>query len=523
METQRRILWVDDEIDLLRPHIILLEQRGYDVSTCSNGTDAIELVQRESFGLVFLDESMVGMSGLEVLEALKSIDPSLPVVMVTKNEQESLMDEAIGRKIDDYLTKPVNPAQILAACKKFLESRRISEQKFTQEYFKGFNELSNRLMNRASWEDWVDIYQKMVQWSIDLDEHPDLGFHQTLADQWQECNRQFSRYVTDEYMSWLNDKPRPGMPLLSPHIFDEVVLPRLRNGRRTVVFVIDCMRLDQWLVMEEFIRPLFTVSKSFYSSILPTATPYARNAIFSGLFPADLAKHYPAWAPQDSESEHSQNAYEKELLEAYVKRRFVNLESPLQYVKIIDTDFGKRIESDLHRIVKSPLTAIVVNAVDMIAHSRSDYAILREIAPDESAYRSLTRSWFQHSSFFGMLRTLSAMKDVDVIVTTDHGSIRCMHGVKVLGDRDTSTNLRYKIGRNVKAEERHAMLVKSPEQLRLPRTSVTQNMIIAKEDFYFVYPTDYHHYLNKYKDGFQHGGISMEEMILPVVILEPKS
>jgi CheY-like chemotaxis protein len=523
MEAQRRILWVDDEIDLLRPHIILLEQRGYLVSTSSNGADAIEMVRRGSFGLVFLDESMVGMSGLEVLEALKSLDASLPVVMVTKNEQESLMDEAIGRKIDDYLTKPVNPAQILAACKKFLESRRIAEQKFTQDYFKGFNELSARLSDRLTWEDWVDIYQKLVQWSIDLDLHPDLGFQQTLTDQWQECNRLFSKYVADGYTSWLGEKPTGGSPLLSPHLLDEFVLPRIRSGRKTVMFVIDCMRLDQWLVMEEFIRPLFSVSKRYYSSILPTATPYARNSIFSGLYPADIAKHYPSWAPQDSETEHSQNAHEKELLEAYVKRRFVELQSPLQYVKIIDTDFGKRIENDLHRIVKSPLTAIVVNAVDMIAHSRSDHAILREIAPDESAYRSLTRSWFQHSSFFGMLRILSGMKDVDVIITTDHGSIRCLHGVKVMGDRDTTTNLRYKMGRNVKAEERHAMIVKNPEQLRLPKSSVTSNMIIAKEDFFFVYPTEYHHYLNKYKDGFQHGGISMEEMILPVVILEPKS
>ncbi len=522
MEPLKSILWVDDEIDLLRPHIILLEQRGYAVSTVSNGEDAIEMASSKNFGLIFLDESMVGMSGLDVLLALKAQDSSRPVVMVTKNEQESLMDEAIGRKIDDYLTKPVNPAQILAACKKFLESRKIAEQKITQDYFQGFNEINRLLSDRASWSGWLDIYQKMVQWSLDLDAHPELGFNQTLHDQWQECNKQFSRFVNDNYRSWLGDKPVADAPMLSPHIMDEFVLPRLRDKRKTVLFVIDCMRLDQWLVMEEFVRPLFNVEKRFYSSILPTATPFARNALFAGLYPAEIAKHYPQWAPSDEESEHSQNAHEKELFDAYLKRRYVDLGADFNYVKIIDTDYGKRIENDIHRLVKAPFTAIVVNAVDMIAHSRSDHAILKEIAPDESAYRSLTRSWFQHSSFFGMLRSLAAMKNVDVIITTDHGSIRCMHGVKVLGDRDTTTNLRYKIGRSVKAEERHAMQIRNPEDIRLARGSVTSNMIIAREDFYFVYPTDYHHYLNKYKDGFQHGGISLEEMILPVVILDAK-
>ncbi len=522
MEQQKTILWVDDEIDLLRPHIILLEQRGYQVATAANGEDAIELCKTHSYGLVFLDESMVGMSGLDVLLELKAQDASRPVVMVTKNEQESLMDEAIGRKIDDYLTKPVNPAQILAACKKFLESRKIAEQKITQDYFQGFNEISRRLMEPLGWNDWLEIYQKLVQWSMDLDAHPELGFTQTLRDQYQECNRLFSKFVTEGYRDWLEDKPSANKPLLSPHILDEYIVPRMRNGRNTVFFVIDCMRLDQWLVMEELLRPLFNVQKSFYSSILPTATPFARNSIFSGLYPADLAKHYPQWAPNDADSEHSQNAHEKELLEAFLKRRYIDLPNELHYLKIIDTDFGKRVENDIHRLAKGRLTAIVVNAVDMIAHSRSDHAIMKEIAPDESAYRSLTKSWFLHSSFYGMLKTLAGMPNVDIVITTDHGSIRCLHGVKVLGDRDTTTNLRYKIGRSVKAEDRHAMQVKNPEDLRLPREAVTQNMIIAKEDYYFVYPTDYHHYLNKYKDGFQHGGISLEEMILPVVILEPK-
>lgn len=522
MDSTKSILWVDDEIDLLRPHIILLQQRGYSVSTATNGEDAVELARSNNYGLVFLDESMVGMSGLDTLLQLKAQDASRPVVMVTKNEQESIMEEAIGRKIDDYLTKPVNPAQILAACKKFLEAKKIAEQKITQDYFQGFNEITRRLFDRMEWSDWLEIYQKLVNWSIELDAHPELGFAQTLRDQWRECNQQFSKFVEENYRDWLTDKPQQGNPLLSPHIMDEYVVPSVKKAKHTIFFVIDCMRLDQWLVMEEFIRPLFNVTKSYYSSILPTATPYARNAIFSGLFPMDIAKHYPQWAPNEMQDEHSQNAHEKDLLNALLKRRSLQLRNEMQYIKIIDTDFGKKIENDIHRIAKNHLTAIVVNAVDMIAHSRSDYAILKEIAPDESAYRTLTRSWFQHSSFYGMLRTLAGMKDVNIIITTDHGSVRCMHGVKAFGDRDTTTCLRYKMGRNVKTEERNAIIVKNPEDYRLARDTVTSNMIIAKEDFFFVYPTDYHHYLNKYRDSFQHGGISLEEMILPVVILEAK-
>ncbi|MBL7998294.1 MAG: bifunctional response regulator/alkaline phosphatase family protein [Candidatus Kapabacteria bacterium] len=522
MDRSKSILWVDDEIDLLRPHIILLQQRGYMVETATNGEDALTLAQSNHYGLVFLDESMVGMSGLDTLLGLKLQDASRPVVMVTKNEQESIMDEAIGRKIDDYLTKPVNPAQILAACKKFLEAKKIVEQKFTQTYFQGFNEISQRLNDNLTWNDWLDIYQKLVGWSMELDTHPELGFAQTLNDQWRECNRIFSRFVEKNYADWLTDKPKEGNPLLSPHILDEFVLPRVKKAKHTIFFVVDCMRLDQWLVMEEFLRPLFNVTKSYYSGILPTATPYARNSIFSGLYPADIAKHYPQWAPDESRDEHSQNAHEKDLLGAYLKRKFVELNNDLQYIKIIDTDFGKKIENDITRIAKNHFTAVVVNAMDMIAHSRSDYAILKEIAPDESAYRSLTRSWFQHSSLYGMLRTLAGMKDVNIVITTDHGSVRCLHGVKALGDRDTSTCLRYKMGRNVKADDKNAMQIKNPAQYRLPQTSMTTNMIIAKEDYYFVYPTDFNHYLSKYRDSFQHGGISLEEMILPVVILEQR-
>ncbi len=520
-----KILWVDDEIELLKPHLILLEQRGYEVNTATNGEDAIELAQDKRYDLIFLDEMMVGISGLETLDVLKDIDASVPVVMVTKNEQESLMEEAIGRKIDDYLTKPVNPTQILAACKKFLETRRITESKLTQDFHQEYSVISRRLLDRMDWSEWLDVYLKLVQRSIELDAHPDTGLEQSLRDQWKECNAEFSKFIESEYKGWLVDRQdrADGMPLLSPHVLDQWLVPPLANGNPTFFIVVDCMRMDQWMVMEELIRPLFTIQRDYYCGILPTATPYARNAIFAGLYPTEINKHYPQFTIDErGHDEHALNRNEKELLNLFLQRRRIKLKDELQYVKIIDTEFGKRIEADILRYARHQLTAIVINAVDMIAHSRSDYPILKEIAPDESAYRTLTRSWFLHSSFYGILRTLATVPNVQIVITTDHGSVRCLRGAKVIGDRETTTNLRYKIGRNVKAEERDALVIRDPESWRIPAAGVTTTTVIAKEDRYFVYPTDYHHYLTKYRDSFQHGGISLEEMVLPVVTLKAR-
>lgn len=521
-QTKGNILWVDDEIELLRPHIILLEHRGYEVSTATNGEDALELFREGKPDLVFLDESMVGMSGLEALAAFKESNASTPVVMVTKNEAETLMDEAIGRKIDDYLTKPVNPAQILAACKKFLESRQLTSAKFTQEYLHGFNDVAQQMRAQLTWPEWVDIYTKLVSWSMELDTFPDLGLDETLNNQWREANAEFSKFVESDYRRWLDNKGAKDVPLLSPDIVDKFVVPHLRSNSPTFFFVVDCMRLDQWLLMEELLRPYFTVEREYYSSILPTATPYARNAIFAGLYPLDIQQRYPEYWMDGNGDDHSQNKYEKELLGKLLERRRVRLRNDIKYVKILDTDFGKKIEGEILSYTQNHLNVIVVNVVDMIAHSRSDYPILKEIAPNEPAYRSLTKSWFQHSSLFGMLKLLAGVPDARIVITTDHGSVRCMRGAKALGDKDTSTCLRFKFGRNVKAESRNAMFVRNPEELKLPRHSVATNYIIAKEDYYFVYPTDYNYYLSHYRDSFQHGGISLEEMILPVITLQSK-
>lgn len=521
-QSKGRILWIDDEIELLKPHIILLEQRGYEVETATNGEDAIEMVKKKHYDLTFLDESMVGISGLDTLPILKEIDPSTPVVMVTKNEAESVMEDAIGRKIDDYLTKPVNPAQILAACKKFLEFERISQEKITQDYIQGLNQITSLLYDNLNWNDWKEIYIKLVTWSLELDKHPQLGFQETLQNQWRECNTVFSKFIEDNYQDWIHRKT-PDAPLFSPEIVEKFVVSKLKGSNPVFFIVVDCMRLDQWLIMEEHLRPFYNFKKDYYTAILPTATPYARNSIFAGLFPIDIQRHYPQWWVNELNSEdYKLNAYEKELFEEQLKRKRAPLNTPLQYIKIHDTDFGKKIESDIMKYARNHLTAIVVNAVDMIAHSRSDFAILKEIAPNESAYRSLTSSWFQHSSLFGILKSISEIKNVKIILTTDHGSIRCMRGVKVIGDKETSTNLRYKFGKNVKAEQRYAIQLKDPADFKLPRLGITVNNIIAKEDFYFVYPTDYHYYLGKYRDSFQHGGVSMEEMIVPIIELIPR-
>ncbi len=517
-----KILWIDDEIDLLKPHIILIEQRGYSVDKTTNGEDAVELVRQKHFDLIFLDESMVGLSGLDALPMLKQIDASTPIVMVTKNEAESVMEEAIGKNIDDYLTKPVNPTQIIAAIIRHLESHKIKSEKIAQEYLIGFHQISSRILDKLNWNDWLDIYLKLVKWSMELDRNPELGFEQTLRDQWRETNAVFSKFVEDNYFEWIGKNKGDSSPVLSHEVVEHSLLPVLKNSKPTVFFVIDCMRLDQWFTMEELLRPYYTFERDYYSSILPTATPYARNAIFAGLMPIDIQKYYPQWWVGETNSEdHKANAFEKELLEEQLNRKRFKLKNQLNYIKIHETEFGKKIESNILNYAKNQLTAIVVNSVDMIAHSRSDYAILKEIAPDEAAYRSLTRSWFQHSSLFNMLKALSE-EDVNIIITTDHGSIRCMRGVRVLGDRETSTCLRYKFGKNVKAEQRHAMQIQNPNQFKLPNQGITVNNIIAKEDFYFVYPTDFHHYLQKYKDSFQHGGISMEEMIIPIITLNRK-
>ncbi len=520
IDLKRKILWVDDEIELLRSHIRLLEERGYTVDTATNGEDAVTLVRGTTYDLVFLDEMMSGMGGLQTLAEIKELRPEIPVVMITKNEEETLMEDAIGGKISDYLTKPVNPSQVLMACKKFLERKKITEAAISKDYIAEFNEISLSLMEEPKYEEWIGIYSRLVGWALELDHHPELGLRQTLLDQIRECNLAFGKFVERNYRDWVEGGA--GRPPLSPDVVDRFLIPELESDKAVLFFVIDCLRLDQWMVMEDILRDFYSIEKEYYFSILPTATPYARNAIFSGSYPCDLESRSPELWEKSEDDESSRNRYERQYLEKLLERRKISIKPEPKYVKILDAEFGRGIENSINSYAQSKLTSIVVNFVDMLAHGRSDSSLLKEIAPDESAYRSLTRSWFLHSSLFRMLRTLSRNRKVTVILTTDHGSIRSLRGSKVLGDREASTNLRYKYGRNLKSDNKAAIYVKDPLEFKLPRRGVAVNYIIAKEDYYFVYPTDYHKYLNQYRDSFQHGGASMEEVILPVVKLVPK-
>lgn len=515
-----QILWVDDEIDRLQPHIIFLKQKGYDVTPVSNGFDAIHEAEQKLFDLVLLDEMMPGMDGLSVLSKLKELYSEIPIVMITKSEEETLMEEAIGYKITDYLTKPVNPSQILLACKKILKGNEIQNEKFSQAYNLEFSKISYMLMEPLSHTQWIELYKKITDLEIKVDSHSELNQRQTLDDQKFESNIEFGKYIDKNYLSWINQEQEG--PTLSPEVLRKWVKPQLENNEKTVFLLIDCLRYDQWLMIEEPLKDIFKIDTDFHFSILPTATPYSRNAIFSGLFPSEIEKRYPDLWQTGDDDDTSRNRYESELLEMHLQRLGLS-EKKFGYEKIVNQDDLKRLEKNIGNLIDAnDLIALVFNFVDILAHSRADSRVLKELAPNEAAYRSLTYSWFKHSPLYSVFKTF-AQKKVKVVVTTDHGSIRVLHGTKVIGDRDTSTSLRYKYGRSLQANSKHSIYITKPEIWRLPRRGINTTYILAKEDYYFVYPTNYHKYLNQFYDSFQHGGISLEEMILPVVTLESKT
>ena len=518
VELKKKILWVDDEIDLLRPHILFLQERGYSVSGTNSSLDAVELVQKESFDLVLLDEMMPGKDGLTVLTEMKDLNPALPVIMITKSEEERLMDEAIGKRIDDYLTKPVNPSQILSACKKILDKQKIQQGQVTQDYVTNSNLIRNTIAGPTSWHDWIEIHSRLVKWDIELDQSEDLGLKQSHLDQRHECNTEFVKFVERNYLNWLNGSDRP---LLSTDVVSQFIVPELRSDRNVVFIVMDSMRLDQWAAIESLLFDYFTIHREYYFSILPTATPYARNAIFAGLFPGEIAKIYPDLWRKGSDGEGSLNRYEQQLLDRQLAELDLSLQPEPKYSKILDVNEARELAKHIGSYQEIPLTSIVFNFVDILSHGRSESEILQEIAPDESALRSLIRSWFIHSELFSILKTVSQWNST-VILTSDHGSILSTKGATVYGDRETSTNLRYKYGQNLRSNDKHALHIKNPEEYKLPRIGLNANFIIAKEDYFFLYPTKYHQYKRQFQGSFQHGGISLEEMILPVAIMRQK-
>jgi len=516
-EEVRKILWVDDEIEHLKSHIIFLNDRGFEVTPVSSGFDAVQEVKRTQFDLVFLDEMMPGMDGIATLEQIKAISPNLPVVMVTKSEEENLMEEAIGKQITDYLTKPVNPSQVLLVAKRILESKKLLQNQFTRDYVEQSNKLRMKLFGPMEPEDWIEANRLLSTWDVEIDRNPDVGFSQTQIDFRRECNVEFCKYYEKAYPKWMKSKRRP---MLSPDIIGEYVVPHLRKKEKVYFIVIDCMRLDQWLTIESLVSEFFKVDKDYYFSILPTATPFSRNAIFAGEFPDEIDRIIPEiWGSNRSET--SLNAHEEQLLRRQLEKKVVKLDGELRYNKVLDQKEGENLARMIPTYQNVGLMAMVFNFLDLMVHGRSESEILLEIAPDQSAFRSLMKSWFTHSSLFAILKYLSTV-DCKIVITTDHGSILANKGTTVKGRREASTNLRYKYGDNLNINKREVVLIKNPELYHLPRFGVSTTYIFAKEEYYFVYPTQYHKYVSKYANTFQHGGISLEEVILPVITLSPR-
>ena len=512
----QRILWADDEIDLLKPHIMFLRNRGYDLQTANNGRDALETAMAEPFDLIILDENMPGLTGLETLAMIKQKRPHTPVIMITKSEEENIMDQAVGSKIADYLIKPVNPNQILIAIKKHLHSERLVAEKTSRDYREEFADLSTAINNAASIDDWYSLYDRLVFRELEL-ANAGTNMDDLLATQRREANSEFFKWVRRNYQGWLESEAG-NHPLLSHRIFPEVVFPMLDAGEKTVFVLIDNFRLDQWRTIKPLLAEYFDFDESLYTTILPTATQYARNAIFSGLMPVQIQKMFPdLWVDEDEEE--GKNINESPLIATQLER--YRRKDRFSYHKINDNAAGEKLLREFQRLESDNLSVIIFNFIDMLSHARTESRMIRELAATDAAYRSLSESWFRHSSAFEIFRRI-AEKGWKVVLTTDHGTIRVEHPVKVVGDKNTNTNLRYKLGKNLAYNSKQVYEIKTPERYGLPCPNVSTTYIFAGPDDFFAYPNNYKHYVQYYSGTFQHGGISMEEMLVPLIKLNPK-
>ncbi|MBT3253078.1 MAG: response regulator [Candidatus Marinimicrobia bacterium] len=513
-----KILWADDEIDLLRSHVMFLEGKGFQVTTVTNGDDAIALCQNDRFDIVLLDETMPGKDGLETLSILKAEFPALPIIMITKNEEEKLMEEAIGSKISDYLTKPVNPSQILLAIIKILENRQIKQDAVSGQYMSAFADLAFNIEDNPGPQDWINIHNQLSAWELELDDYPDLGFDEMLLQQQHEANDRFTRFVKSNYENWVNvsaDK----RPTLSPDVFSTSVKPLLEQDKKVLMLIIDCMRWDQWLTLEPLLYNDYQIKRDGYFSLLPTTTEYSRNAIFSGLFPDDMQRFHPEW--WGGTDEHSLNRHEAAFLQENIKRSGLELKPEAKYKKIITNREGIQFGKQFGSWGSQKLVTLVVNQVDLLAHRRTDSPLLRELLPNEASYREIVRAWFNNSWIKEVLSSAAKM-GFHVIITSDHGSVRVQQPTQILADREASTNLRFKQGRNLKPSTKDAWFLDKPGRLRIPSTIQNDTLAIAQKMYYFLYPNNYRKYQNKFADTYQHGGLSMWEMIIPLAHLEPK-
>ena len=515
--TNGLLLWADDEMELLRAHLLFLEKKGYEVVTVTNGTDAIEECKKRTFDLVLLDEMMPGLSGLETLQRIKEMAPQVPVVMVTKSEEEDIMNQAIGQQIADYLIKPVNPNQILLTLKKNIHRREIVTETVQSNYQQQFQQLSMQIMDCRSWQDWTDVYKRLVHWELQLSA-TDSSMTEMLQMQKEEANLGFAKFVKKNYLEWIGAKSEDGYPLMSHRVFKERVFPLLNDGHKVMLVVMDNFRYDQWRMLAQEIGDLFDIDEDLYCSILPTATQYARNAIFSGLMPDQIARMFPdLWVDEDEEE--GKNLNEAPLIQTQIER--YRRRDTFSYHKINTSQEADKLMQQFRQLQKNDLNVVVFNFIDMLSHARTESRMVRELANSESAYRSITLSWMRHSVIADFFRQL-AQTDYRVIVTTDHGSIRCTQPVKIIGDRNTNTNLRYKLGKNLSYQDKDLFVIREPQKAQLPSPNLSTSYVFATGDSFFAYPNNYNYYVSYYRDTFQHGGISLEEMMIPIVTMTGK-
>lgn len=509
-----RILWADDEIDLLKPHILFLKAKGYDVVTVSNGRDALDMLEHDTFNLILLDENMPGLSGLETLARINQTHPEIPVIMITKSEEENLMNQAIGNQIADYLIKPVNPNQILLSLKKNLHSGELVAAQTTSDYQQEFQKISSLINTAGSVEDWMEVYRQLVYWELKLAE-TDTAMTELLLMQKRDANSNFCKFVKRHYENWVQTDEHP---LMSHEIFKRKVFPLLDNGEKVCIFLIDNFRLDQWRVVQPLISEWFNIEEDLYTTILPTSTQYARNAIFAGLMPLQIATMYPKlWVEEDEDE--GLNVHESELIQTQLDR--FRRKEQFSYNKLNDSSAGEKFLQKINQLRDIPLNVIVLNFIDMLSHARTESKMIRELANSDAAYRSLTESWFRHSSTLDIFRRLSEM-GFKVIVTTDHGTIRVDNPIKVVGDRNTNTNLRYKVGKNLNYNPKQVYEMHDPKRFGLPCPNLSSTYIYACNEDFFSYPNNYNYYVQYYTGTFQHGGISLQEMLVPLVTLSPK-
>jgi DNA-binding response OmpR family regulator len=515
---EKTILWADDEMDLLKAHLHFLKEKGYHVITATNGSDALDIIKTKDVDLVLLDENMPGFSGLETLTKIKQIKPDLPVVMITKSEEESIMEDAIGSKISDYLLKPVNPKQILLSIKKNLDNKRLISEKTTTNYQQEFRQLGMTLGENLNVEQWKELYQKLIFWELELEKSQDESMFEILTMQKNEANTLFFKFIERNYINWVSGKDIHA-PVMSHTLFKNKVAPILEENDSVYFVLIDNLRYDQWKTISTLTNELFKIeSEEMYYSILPTATQYARNSLFAGLMPSEIEKKYPKlWVGE--EDEEGKNLHEEELLVENLRRMGKNYK--VSYNKITNHNAGKKLSENLSNLNGNKLNVIVYNFVDMLSHARTEMEIIRELADNEAAYRSITKSWFEHSPLYDILKEL-AHKKAKVIITTDHGTIHVKEPSRVVGDKNTNSNLRYKTGRSLEFIKKDVFEVKNPGDAFLPKQNISSSYIFAKEDKFFAYPNNYNHYVSYYKNTFQHGGISLEEVLIPFIVLSPK-